>query len=77
MCQTCNWKAALETIAETKERLEEITEGNDSDAASDFCFGVGERLDDMAAWIEENRHVTEPQEQAIENMAAAAGRWVR
>lgn len=73
MCEECGWPAALERIAEGKALLDEI----EAEAAEDFVASVGEKLDDMAEWIAEKKHVTPAQEQAIENMLAGTERWLR
>jgi len=72
MCDDCAWSAALERITEAKELLEQIT----ADAAADFVTSVTEKLDDMAEWITENSHVTERQEEAIENMIGGIEKWL-
>ena len=48
-----------------------------TELAAEFIASVGEKLDNMAEWIAEKEHVTEKQEQAIENMIEAAGKWLR
>ena len=45
--------------------------------AADFVASVGEKLDNMAEWIEDKEHVTPAQEEAIENMIAGAEKWLR
>jgi hypothetical protein len=58
MCKTCQWEKALEA-------LNEMTEETDTYGwASKTLYGIKE-------WVEDNEHVTERQEQAIENIREA------
>ena len=71
MCTHCNHATWLHTIDEMLRDAADIPERGE-----DFAAGVTDTLEDMRAWIEENEHVTEKQQQAIENMQAAVGRWL-
>lgn len=55
MCRYCNWE-------EAKEKCEEMLADLDFAFADDTITGILE-------WIEENEHITEKQEEAIENIA--------
>jgi len=77
MCESCGWQAALERIDEALGIVNEVRDACGSDAAQDFCDGVHERLLSIEEWVQEKRHVTEAQTQAVENMATAAGKWLR
>jgi phage shock protein A len=43
----------------------------------DFAEGVIEKVESIQSWIEENRHVTDPQLTALDNMEGAVGKWIR
>ncbi len=77
MCDSCSWSEALEQIAAARETLSEVRDTNSSDAASDFCDSIEERLAGIEEWVTENEHVTERQVEAIGNMAEAAEKWVK
>jgi hypothetical protein len=72
MCETCDWEGALELAEEIQDEAEELPE-----RAEDFASSVTETATDMATWIEENEHVTEAQETALENMRAGITKWQR
>lgn len=54
MCSRCNWESSL-CLAE------EILNDDDYEYAHDTVEGIHD-------WIEENEHVTEKQEEAIQNI---------
>jgi hypothetical protein len=70
--QIGDWEGAIEYSKEILEILEELPE-----AADEFRVGVEERVLDMMKWIEENKHVTESQIVALENMMGGAKKWRR
>lgn len=42
----------------------------------DFAAGVIEKVESIQSWIEDNRHVTEPQLTALDNMEGAVAKWL-
>mgnify|MGYP001358390566 CR=1 FL=1 len=71
MCSTCDWRDALEEIRDVLADVELLPE-----RAEGFAASVEEKLDSMAAWIEENEHVTDAQMTAIANMRTGVERWL-
>jgi len=77
MCSECGWSDFVTRVDEVLGTVNEVSDSNDSDAAQDFCAGVSEKLLSMQDWASESEHVTEKMVEAVENMEAAAGRWLR
>lgn len=42
----------------------------------DFAAGVIEKVESIQSWIEDNKHVTQPQLDALDNMEGAVGKWL-
>ena len=57
MCKSCGWEDLIEQI-------DELLEDDDYEFALDTLEGI-------RAWVAENEHCTENQQQAIENIANA------
>lgn len=71
MCQHCGWESTVKsTIPAILNDIDLLPE-----KGSDFGEGVRETLDDMKAGIEDRRHVTDAQLDAIDNMERAVGKW--
>ena len=70
MCDHCEWEAALETAAEIMTAIADIPERGE-----DFANSVEEKVTNMSIWIEDNQHVTEKMEKALDNMLAGALKW--
>ena len=62
---------AIVLCDEILELIEELP-----DDAEDFGMQVGERVDDIKEWIEDNERCTDPQATALENMKAGVERWI-
>jgi len=75
MCDACAWESSLEQIGQAKESLDDLRSSRSSDRVLDYADSVEERIDDFAAWIEENEHVTARQEEALQNIIAGIERW--
>ena len=60
MCNSCGWEAHLVEI-------EEMLEDENYEFASDTLEGIRD-------WIEENNHITENQQMAIENISNSLDR---
>ena len=60
------------------EQCERILEMCDEvpDRGEEFADGVRERTQSIFEWIEENRHVTDAQITALENMESGVSRWI-
>jgi len=56
VCNNCDWQDALENL--------ENMDGSDYDFAEDTLYGIKE-------WIEQNKHITPGQEDAIANIELA------
>lgn len=65
------WQDRLDQCARILEMVDELPE-----RASDFGESVGEKVADMAKWIEANKTVTEKQREALDNMESGAERWL-
>ncbi len=63
---------AIEEIDKVLELCEELPE-----RAETFREGVEEKLNGMRDWIEENKHCTDPQATAIENIGDGVRKWLR
>ena len=66
-----DWEEALELCEEIEDLLGDLPE-----RAEDFAQSVGEKVDSMREWIEENEHVTEKMVDALENMKEGSERWM-
>jgi len=77
MCDTCAWESALEQIEQAKEALDDLRSSRSGDRVQDYADSVEERIDDFAAWIEENEHVTARQEEALQNIIAGMEKWLQ
>ncbi len=64
--------SAIELADEALEMIDDLP-----DAAYDFGESVKEKLTDIRSSIIQHNRVSDKQRQAIENMAAGIGRWVR
>ena len=69
MCGSCGWEDYLEEIAATFDAATDLP-----DRAADFADSVTEKLEGIAAWVEEHEHVTEAQKTAVANMAVGVWR---
>lgn len=72
MCKTCDWEDCIGDIDEALSNLSGLPE-----AAADFAASVEEKLTSIREWVEDNEHVTEAQEDAVDNMAAGIRKWMR
>jgi len=70
--QIGDWEGAVEYGKELLELLKELPE-----AADDFAVSVEEKALSIMEWAEENKHVTEGQIVALENMRKGALKWRR
>lgn len=71
MCADCSWPLYLQTAQAASAAADDIPERGE-----DFAAGVQATLNDIADWIGENEHITEPQIEAIENMRAGINKWL-
>jgi len=70
--QIGDWEGAVEFGKELLELLRELPE-----AADDFAVSVEEKALSIMEWVEENKHVTEGQIMALENMMKGVLKWRR
>lgn len=70
MCSNCEWSDALASIKDCLARVEDLPE-----RAEDFGTSCTERLQSMAEWIEQNEHVTDRMQEAIDGISAGLDRW--
>lgn len=66
------WEEALDLCKEIEELLQDLP-----DRADDFSRSVGEKIEDMGRWIEENEYVTQNQIDALQNMKSGCEKWIR
>jgi hypothetical protein len=66
------WDEALELCDEIEEMLQDLP-----DRAAAFAQSVGEKIEDMGRWIEENEHVTQNQIDALQNMKSGCEKWLQ
>lgn len=71
MCDHCDYESWLDEIHDAVEEAETLPE-----RAEDFAASVVEKLEDIAAWVEDNEHITEAQQTAVENMRAGIEKWL-
>lgn len=71
MCDGCGWRVTLEDIEDALTSVEELP-----DRAEEFANSVDEKLRSMHEWITKNEHTTEPQQNAVDNMASAIRKWL-
>lgn len=62
---------SVEQCLRILELLDELPE-----AADEFAGSVRESVNSMMRWLQENRRVTDRQQQALDNWEAACGRWL-
>lgn len=70
MCDNCVWADALTEIGDIMDQIDDLP-----DQAQDFGGSVRETLQSIYDWIEENEHVTEAQEEAVDNISNGVSRW--
>lgn len=70
MCDSCDYKTTLGHIKQAVEDASELPE-----KAEAFVESVTEKLTSIAEWIDENKHVTDAQKEAVENMWGGVERW--
>lgn len=75
-------KVEYETDTEWRDRLDQCQAILDllddlPERADDFVQSAGEKVRDIAKWVETNQHVTEKQAAALDNIEAGAERWQR
>jgi len=67
-----DWESALEIADEILDMIDnELPE-----KAEEFAGSVEEKVRDIRAWIEDRRHVTEAQYEALENMKRGCEKWL-
>ncbi len=66
------WRDRLDQCQEILDLLDDLPE-----RADDFVQSAGEKVRDIAKWIEKEEHVTEGQCRALDNIQAGAERWQR
>jgi len=66
------WRDRLDQCERILEMVDELPE-----RAEDFAISVGEKVRDMAKWIEERTVVTEKQKEALDNMQRGCERWLK
>jgi len=70
--KTVNWEDALEIADEILDMID-----NDlPEEAEEFAESVEEKVRDIRNWIEDHRHVTERQVEALENMKRGCEKWM-
>ena len=72
MCNDCEWETALEHAEDLIVRAEDLPE-----RAADFAESIQETLKGIAAWVEENEHVTDAQQTALDNIEGGVEKWER
>lgn len=70
MCDNCDWESAVKNCDELLSRIEELPERGDDFASN--CQGT---VEGIQIWIEDNEHITDAQEVALENIDHALERW--
>jgi len=66
------WRDRLDQCERILEMVDELP-----DRAEDFAISVGEKVRDMAKWIEERTVVTDKQKEALDNMQRGCERWLK
>ena len=72
MCDDCEWEDALNLVAEIESEADDVPERGE-----DFATSVVEKAKDIGSTIEENEHVTDAQQDALDNMMSGLQRWTR
>lgn len=72
MCESCKWREALEVADAILLLLPELPE-----KAEEFVESVEGKVESIRGWVEDNEHVTEKQESALDNMLRGAEKWSR
>lgn len=72
MCDECDWEDWLSTIRGAISMADDLPE-----RAEDFADSVKEKLESIEVWVEENKHITDSQQNAVANMEAGIGRWMK
>jgi hypothetical protein len=67
-----DWEAAVELCKELTAELADLPE-----RAENFAASVEEKVLSIQEWIEENKHVTTKQLEALQNMQSGVSRWLR
>ena len=65
-----DWEAAIELCKELTAELADLPE-----RAEDFAASVEEKVLSIQEWIEENKHVTPKQLEALNNMQFGVRKW--
>ena len=77
MCDSCHYEKALLLVEEIMEVCNEINEQHwHKGVAMDFAESVANATLDIGEWIEQNKHLTDRQREALENMKAGAEKWI-
>lgn len=65
------WEEAIEQCEAILLSVDDLPE-----RAEDFGISIAEKVNDIKAWIEKNEHVTEAQQEALDNMESGVARWL-
>ena len=79
MCTSCQWEAAIRLSETVIGLAEEISEQffHDNADAMEFAESVKSKTESISDWVETNKHVTQNQLGALQNMKDGAERWLR